>query len=331
LALINLVVCSSVHVSVDVDSPHSDHPHHHQKYATQSHRPIHHLQNELDEAEEEEAEVDSASHKAGHVAYKDRPNPTSPNYYSSSDLALMKKTNSNSNGGFLQVGSVAGPALAGTVPGGIKVYRYVNALVSRSRPAEIDSDGSPRSYNPQNTGIDINSDGKDGSKWVGVAVHPGTNTPYIQGKDGVGPNPGYYVSTTALYDSKFPINNCAHWVDSEKYPYLVIPPTIAALGAKQGDFAVIYNERNKKMTYAIVADSGPRSKFGEISVAAANAIGVPSSPKTGGTNSGIAYVIFNGSGHGQGTIPELTEIESKGAELWQAFGELAALQKVPAK
>jgi len=311
-----VLVCSSVHVSVEVSSPIL----HRVRESNNNH---HNIINE-----ESEAEIDSAE------TSRRGPKPTDPGYLSKRDLNFGKQFPlplvSSAVGETSKI--ISPPQVVATLPSsGVKIYLYSNTLIARNRPGEIDSDGSPRSYNPTNTGLDANINGKDGSKWVGVAVRPGTNIPYIQGKDGIGPNPGYYVSTTALYEKSFPINDCRHWVNSEEIPYFVIPPTLAAVGAKQGDYGVIINEKNGKQVYTIIADSGPRSKYGEMSVAAANALGIRSNPRNGGANNGISYIIFRGSGAGQGTIPTLDEINTQGAALWTKFGELDALHKVPQK
>jgi hypothetical protein len=42
--------------------------------------------------------------------------------------------------------------------------------------------------------------------------------------------------------------------------------------------------RGNKSVDCVVADKGPRDKIGELSIAAARAIGVPSSPRNGGTD-----------------------------------------------
>lgn len=314
ILLISSLVSGNIHVNVNVEND-SHSSHHHP-------RSIHGLAGEIDS-------IVPYAHKY------ERPNPDSPNYFSAYDLQILNSQRAiyNPLNSDLPVvgGAPTAVKLAGSLPSGIRIYRVNNALVARNRPAEVDADGSPRAYNPSNTGLDSNQNGKDGSKWVGVAVHAGTNIPYIQGRDGQGPHPGYYISTTALYDSRYPFNNCAHWVDSEAIPYLVIPPSIAAMGARMGDFAVIYNEKNNKFVFAIVADSGPRKKYGEISMAAAAAIGVRNNPKNGGADNGVAYTIFPGSGHGQGTIPSVAEINSKTEQLWQQFGGFNTVKTVPKK
>ena len=63
--------------------------------------------------------------------------------------------------------------------------------------AAIDSDGSYRSYGPNNTGLDYTENAKDGDKWVGVVTNS-MGDPIIQGPND--PAPGLYISQTALTD-----------------------------------------------------------------------------------------------------------------------------------
>src|SRR2546429_333550 len=66
-----------------------------------------------------------------------------------------------------------------------------------------------------------------------------------------------------------------------------------------GCCAVVTNSRNGKSTEAVVADTGPRNHLGEISVACAKAIGIPTGtthPANGGGASSptIEYRLFPG-------------------------------------
>ncbi len=84
----------------------------------------------------------------------------------------------------------------------------------------IDADGSPHAYHPDNTGIDDNAHGKDEKgKWVGIVL--ANRKPYIQ--NATDPAPGYYVSTTSLYDKTRRRTDPQRYVDSERIPYLALP------------------------------------------------------------------------------------------------------------
>lgn len=73
-------------------------------------------------------------------------------------------------------------------------------------------------------------------------------------------------------------------IDAESVPYVVVPPAIihGVKGIVLGCEARVTDTRTGKSTFAVVADIGPRKKLGEVSVACAKAIGIPSSPITGG-------------------------------------------------
>lgn len=163
--------------------------------------------------------------------------------------------------------------------------------------ADIDADGSPHAYNPSNTGLDANGNAKNGNEWVGVAVD-GYGKPYVQ--NGNDPAPGYYVSTTSLENVLKLRSDPTRYINSEEIPFIVLPggSTFAEQGVKLGDYAIVFNTQTGDNNFAIYADVGPRHKIGEISIALAKSLNVPSSARTGGTNSGILYIVFPGSGPG---------------------------------
>lgn len=66
--------------------------------------------------------------------------------------------------------------------------------------------------------------------------------------------------------------------------------------------AVIYNN---KVEYAVVGDTGPDKIIGEASYATAKALGIDPDPETGGTDSGVTYIVFKNN--------QTSPIESHGA------------------
>jgi peptidoglycan hydrolase-like protein with peptidoglycan-binding domain len=157
---------------------------------------------------------------------------------------------------------------------------------------DIDADGSPLAYNPEDTGLDVNEDAMDGSQWVGVVTDDAGN-PVIQNRSD--PAPGFYVSTTSLEDPSQAATSPSRYVDATKIPYIVIPG--GALGrARLGHPTIVLDVLTGRRVKGIVADAGPRDKIGESSVFLAAAImdqpisplGDPdsnnfSNPRTGGT------------------------------------------------
>ena len=88
----------------------------------------------------------------------------------------------------------------------------------------------------------------------------------------------------------------AAYVDAETVPYIVVPPLIvqATAGIVRGCRARV--TRGAKSVECVVADRGPKNRIGELSIAAARAIGIPSSPRNGGTEKPeIFYELWPGT------------------------------------
>lgn len=175
----------------------------------------------------------------------------------------------------------------------------------------VDADGSPRAYGPNNSGLDWTANAGSPGNWWGVVTDVNGN-PILQTASN--PYPGMYVSTTSLVNSQYASTNPLHYTNSETVPFFVIPTAVRNLfGIVIGDVAYVYNTVTGLGRFAIYADSGPAGKLGEGSIYLANQIGLNSSPKTGGTSSGIIdYIIFPNSGFGQGKIPTIAQIDSIG-------------------
>ncbi|MGW2834455.1 glycoside hydrolase family 75 protein [Streptomyces sp. NPDC001286] len=85
---------------------------------------------------------------------------------------------------------------------------------------------------------------------------------------------------------------------ADSLPYVVVPSSssiwnYSSAGIKGGGVvAVIYNN---KVEYAVVGDTGPTKIIGEASYATAKALGIDPDPETGGTDSGVTYILFKNS------------------------------------
>lgn len=159
--------------------------------------------------------------------------------------------------------------------------------------ADIDADGAPHAYSPHNNGLDDLRNAKDlRGNFVGVLTDK-HGEPLVQASDD--PAPGYYISTTTYEHRDQPENTQRRYVNAETAPFIVVSPLIRqrAKGIVLGCKArVTYNG---KSIDAVVADIGPRSKAGEISIEAAKRLGIPSSPKTGGIDDGVVlYELWPG-------------------------------------
>jgi hypothetical protein len=133
------------------------------------------------------------------------------------------------------------------------------------------------------------------------------------------PAPGFYISTTSLEDSSVEADDPRRYVDAESVNFFVLPGKLG-LGAKLGDFGVVIRPDRNDYDYAVYADVGPAAKIGEASIALAAALGIPSSPKTGGTSHGIIYIVFPGTE--QGWPLTQPEIDQNGAALFAKWGGL---------
>ncbi|MCS0599955.1 glycoside hydrolase family 75 protein [Streptomyces sp. LP11] len=102
----------------------------------------------------------------------------------------------------------------------------------------------------------------------------------------------WYQADTAFHQSD------GKPLKAESLPYVVVPSSSAIwnyanAGIKGGGVvAVIYNN---KVEYAVVGDTGPTEIIGEASYATAKALGIDPDPETGGTDSGVTYLLFKNS------------------------------------
>jgi hypothetical protein len=171
--------------------------------------------------------------------------------------------------------------------------RERNAIVYEAGLA-IDADGSPRAYfRVSSKGIDRLANAGEPGNWFGL-VTDDQGDPVVQGEQD--PAPGFYISTTALVDHSRKQTDPRRYVDSETVPYISIPKELREQGVKLGDLAMVC--RADKRCAAIVADVGPKGKYGEGSCALAHALGIPDDPRKGGCSSGCKYVIFPGTSKG---------------------------------
>jgi hypothetical protein len=180
----------------------------------------------------------------------------------------------------------------------------------------IDADGAPNAYHPENTGLDDLANAGAPGNWQGLAKD-GDGQPFVQGPND--PFPGYFVSATALADHTKPVNDPTRYVDASKIPFIVLPGGMTRqIGARPGDFAVVYNHRNGKSSYAIFADVGPSTRIGEGSMALAENLGIRSDARNGGTRRGVLFLVFPGSGNGRPRTIE--EINAESEKLLHGWG-----------
>ena len=163
------------------------------------------------------------------------------------------------------------------------------------------------------------------ANWWALVTDNGrpSGKPIIQSNND--PAPGFYISTTSLQNTKCDRRDPSRHVNSEAINFLVLPGRLA-LGAKLGDLAVAIRPENGATAFAVYGDVGPVRKIGEGPIALANALKMPSNPKSGDVGHGVVYVVFPGSTEGWPLSQE--EIEKKGGELFAKWGGIEKAKKV---
>jgi len=200
----------------------------------------------------------------------------------------------------------------------------VNAFFYESGFA-IDADGAFRAYHPSDhLGLDSLAHAGHQGNWWALVTDDGkpSGHPVVQGK--TDPAPGYYVSTTALYDSRNPnIRDPHRYVDAAKIPYVVLHPK-ALKHARLGDFAIVANLKNGRISAAIVADeSSADLPVGEGSIALAEKLSIDPSPRHGGQDGAVVYLIFPDSGNGnQRAFKDIVANSTKLFEVWGGMKKL---------
>lgn len=129
-------------------------------------------------------------------------------------------------------------------------------------------------------------------------------------------DPWFQAATAFLQSDGKPLR-------SDTLPYVVVPGIsgtwdYSKAGIKGGSVvAVIHDDQ---ILYAVVGDTGPTQVIGEASYAAAKSLGIDPDPATGGTDSGVTYILFRNS--------LVTPIESHDAAI--SLGERLAREFIQA-
>jgi hypothetical protein len=85
------------------------------------------------------------------------------------------------------------------------------------------------------------------------------------------------------------------YVDAETVPYIVVPPLVVQQTAGVVRGCKARASYRGKTVECVVADRGPAGRVGELSIAAARALGIPSSPRSGGTEKQeVLYELWPG-------------------------------------
>ena len=192
--------------------------------------------------------------------------------------------------------------IIGTISG--CVITEENGRVYFTADADIDADGAngqngkPVAYRTDDTGSEKLSNG--GMKIVKGKVICATDDARdiaIQAEDDepkVFPGGMIASMTWYHYPGKL-LTDPEAYVDAETVPYIVVPPLIIqrTIGVVCGCLArATYRG---KFVDCVVADRGGGDKIGELSIAAARALGIPSSPRDGGIDEAeVLYELWPG-------------------------------------
>jgi hypothetical protein len=192
----------------------------------------------------------------------------------------------------------------------------------------IDADGGRNAYRVDDKGLDTIKNACDSKRCFGL-VTDRTGKPVRQPP----PRQDYFVTPTSLQDSTKPKTDPDRYVDSESIPYIALPIKTLREAAKRqgipfglalGDFAMVVNRRNGKRAFAIYADNGPSRRIGEGSIALAEALGIPSSPRRGGAADRVQILVYPGSGNGKPRSAR--EIATEAERLVARWGDDARLE-----
>ncbi|MGC4017504.1 MAG: glycoside hydrolase family 75 protein [Luteolibacter sp.] len=175
---------------------------------------------------------------------------------------------------------------------GVNVTEDAQNVVYWTAKGSIDADGAngqaggPSAYREDNRGLDANANaGWPNQSWRNVLIDNGKGRPLSDG------NGNWFSKTTYAWASR-PVET--RYVDSWSVPYVVINPIVRkrcrgiAIGAK-----AILRYKGREVI-AVCADVSGADNIGEISIAAAKALGIPWNPRTGGVDSGVSVELHAG-------------------------------------
>lgn len=186
----------------------------------------------------------------------------------------------------------------------VQVWQDEDLRVHYFADADIDADGANGQNGARAAYMADNSGSEHLANGGMVRVNGRVEWLYQWGRDIAlsGPDgkplvlPGGIIPTKTAYRwSGLSSIDPAAYVDAETVPYVVVSPLIRqySRGIVLGCHArVSFDGRSVD---AVVADIGPRRKIGELSIAAARALRIPSSPRTGGRDEyDVKYELWPG-------------------------------------
>ncbi|APV40793.1 hypothetical protein PFAS1_16085 [Pseudomonas frederiksbergensis] len=170
--------------------------------------------------------------------------------------------------------------------------------------ADIDADGANGQYGAQAAYM-VGDKGSDYLENGGMYEEDGKVYCYAPGKDNIAivgddGHPRIYDGgivgcKTSYKDPTKSVSDLTAYIDAATIPYIVVPVQVIKLteGIVLGCLArATYNGQSVD---CVVADVSSSKKVGELSIAAAEALGIKSSPRNGGTNDpNVLYELWPG-------------------------------------
>ncbi len=211
---------------------------------------------------------------------------------------------------------------------GTKLWRVTSsgAYFYATSRMDIDADGAPNAYHPQDLGIDaLGNAGYPRGGWRSVLVVDPRDAakPYVQT---TGEFAGYFVSKTSLQDKTLAETDPRRYVDARTIPYIVFPGDFYRISGTgdYGDLALARNLSNQMQSSAVVADGGPASApLGEVSIGLAENLGGSHvNPRTGaGQPRGtFVYAVFPHSRRLPPWPATTAQMDQRASDLLAAFG-----------
>lgn len=185
---------------------------------------------------------------------------------------------------------------------GCRIVQHDDKRVVFTSDGDIDADGANgqteaklAAYRPDNSGIEDLRNAcypAQPENYRSILVCDLQDRPIRQSASD--PAPGAYITATAYEWPGLARTDPWKYVDAALVPYIVISPLIRRLarGVVLGCKARATNTKTGQSVDGVVADIGPRRKIGELSIAAARAIGIRSNPRNGGTKERIIRYEF---------------------------------------
>jgi hypothetical protein len=176
--------------------------------------------------------------------------------------------------------------------GNVSVTQDDDGHVFWSSKAAVDADGSngqkgnPFAYRADDRGLDaLANAGWPNQGWRSVLVDDGHGSPTDDGQG------NWYSQTTYAWRGR-PL--ATRYVDATSVPYVVVNPIVRrkAVGVVIGCRARV--TRGQASVDAVVADVSGADDIGELSIRAAQLLGIPDSPRHGGVSQGVTFEMWPG-------------------------------------